>query len=467
MKRFYGTIAAFVALVLIGGVYFLNQGAPDDADELQPDIFSFEAEQLVGIRVVRPDQTIEVKKEGLDWLMVGHPWRPSASMVRRVSHQLHDLSARAVVAEVTDDFKEYGLGEGSIEVTLTLNDGETIIFEAGDPNPTSVSWYLRPKSGNDVFVVKKSAIDYFRLELSHFREKRVSSIDANEAQRVHARLGNRTLEFVKAGTKSWEMRVPTVQRADRQKVRTMLGRTGALKALEFVADAPETLEPWGLDTPPNEIEITLAGDRVIHLNVGEPFDRDGQRVVYVHRKDEHSVYLVKGGFLDAFRESDEQYRDRMVFGHREWNVSKIETDFEGTQIAIHHTTGGWRWPDDAPISGSTGDRLGELVTEVQTLQFYEAPPRGVEFGTSEGTIQFTDEETTFVLKLGPRSERPPENEHQRAERKQYLMVDGHEMTYEIDWSLSEVLRDLHREYARKLERDAEKRLHLEDADATE
>ena len=47
------------------------------------------------------------------------------------------------------------------------------------------------------------------------------------------------------------------------------------------------------------------------------------------------------------------------------------------------------------------------------------------------------------------------------------MVDGHEHIYEVDWGISEVLRDLHREYGRKLERDAEKSLHLEGADVTE
>lgn len=467
MKRFYGTIAAFVVLVLVGGVYLLNQGSKGDAEELQPEIFQFEAEQLVGIKVVRPDQTIEVKKEGVDWKMVGHPWRPSASMIRRVSHQLHDLTARAVVAEVAGDFKEYGLGDGSIQVTLVLQDGSSISFEAGDPNPTSVSWYLRPMPGNDVFVVKKSAIDYFRLDLAHFREKRVSSIDANEAQQVVARIGDRTLEVVKTGTKSWEMRQPVMQRADRQKVRTMLGRTGALKALEFVADAPDSLEPWGLANPPNEIEITLSGDRVIPLSVGAPFEKKGQIVVYVHRKDEDAVYLVKGGFLDAFQKPIGEYKDTIVFGHREWNVSKLETEFEGKNVAIHQSTGGWRWPDDSPISGSTGQRFGELVTEVKALRFLDAAPKGTEFGSKEGTIQFTDGEDTFVLKLGPRWEIPPENEHQRAERKQYLQVEGHESIYEIEWGLSEVLRDLHREYGRKLERDAEKRLHLEAADETE
>ena len=69
--------------------------------------------------------------------------------------------------------------------------------------------------------------------------------------------------------------------------------------------------------------------------------------------------------------------------------------------------------------------------------------------------------------LGPRTETPPVNEFQRAERTQLLMVDGHEHIYEVDWGISEVLRDLHREYGRKLERDAEKSLHLEGADVTE
>ena len=248
LKRFYGTIATLVVLVLITGLYVVNQGARDDGEELQPEIFRFEAEQLVGIRVVRPDQTIEVKKNGLDWEMVGYPWRPSASMVRRVSHQLHDLTARAVVAEVQGDFDEYGLGDGSIAVTLTLEDGEIIAFEAGDPNPTSVSWYIRPIPGDDVFVVKKSAIDYFRLELSHFREKRVSVIDANEAQRVRATVDGRTIEVTKTGTKRWEMRAPIEQRADRQKGPNDAGANWSVKGLSVCCRCARFSERVGIGT---------------------------------------------------------------------------------------------------------------------------------------------------------------------------------------------------------------------------
>ena len=92
----------------------------------------------------------------------------SASMVRRVSHIT--TSRRAVVAEVQGDFDEYGLGDGSIAVTLTLEDGEIIAFEAGT-EPDICELVYTPGTGDDVFVVKKSAIDYFRLELSHFRRK--------------------------------------------------------------------------------------------------------------------------------------------------------------------------------------------------------------------------------------------------------------------------------------------------------
>ena len=148
-------------------------------------------------------------------------------------------------------------------------------------------------------------------------------------------------------------------------------------------------------------------------------------------------------------------------------MSKIETNFEGQSIAIHQSTGGWRWPDDAPISGSTGQRFGDLVTEIEALSFHDSPPKSASFGKKEGSVTFTDGDTTFVLKLGPRTETPPVNEFQRAERTQLLMVDGHQHIYEVDWGISEVLRDLHREYGRKLERDAETSLHLEGADVTE
>ena len=161
-----------------------------------------------------------------------------------------------------------------------------------------------------------------------------------------------------------------------------------------------------MEPPAHEIEITMSGDREVHLSVGEPFEQDGQQVVHVYRHDEKAVYLVKAGFLDAFREPVAQYKDRLIFGHREWNVSKIETNFEGQSIAIHQSTGGWRWPDDAPISGSTGQRFGDLVTEIEALSFHDSPPKSATFGKKEGRVTFTDGDTTFVLKLGPRTETP-------------------------------------------------------------
>ena len=359
MKRFTGAAIALVCLLVVSVLYWVNENSTPIEEELQPVIFKFEADQLVAIKVQRPDLTIDLVEESGTWTMKGQPWRPSASMVRRVSHQLHDLTARATVVETTDNLKEYGLGEGSIQVDMRMRNGDTISFQAGDPNPTSVSWYIRPIPGNEVFVVKKSAIDYFRLDLIHFRENRVGVIDANEAERVEASVDGREIEVVKVGPKTWDMNKPIRQRADRQQVRTMLGRTGALKALQFLADGPEDLSPWGLDPAPHFVKITMSGGRVVSLRVAEPTLENGKPVTVIYREEDKSVYKVKGGFLEAFRRSADTYRDRLILGFREWDVGAVTAKKGKASITIRNSSGGWRWPDDALISGATGKRLSD------------------------------------------------------------------------------------------------------------
>ena len=148
IRRFRGTLLALGALLVVLGVAAALELRPDrPPDEALPDeIFRFEKGDLVGFEVVRPDATIAVRKVDGVWKVDGQPWRPNKAMIRRVGHQLHDLDARADVVEASEtaDLARYGLGPDAIRVTLTLADGRALAFAVGDPNPTSVSYYMRP-----------------------------------------------------------------------------------------------------------------------------------------------------------------------------------------------------------------------------------------------------------------------------------------------------------------------------------
>ena len=100
--------------------------------------------------IVRMARSSIIEKDG-KWWIEGTDWQAGLTMVNRIRHQLHNLEARAKVTREKDDLDLYGLGKG-IRVELMLNSGKKIEFLAGDPNPTGVSYYIRPLPGIPLFI---------------------------------------------------------------------------------------------------------------------------------------------------------------------------------------------------------------------------------------------------------------------------------------------------------------------------
>lgn len=461
MKRFKGAIIALVALAVVAIAVIVvdarqaREGLPQ---EIQPTLFRFEEEDLVGIEVVRPDLTLHLMRaDDGAWSMEGRPFRPRRSMVRRVAHQLHDLNARTQVVEAPESLEEYGLGEGAIRVTLSLAGGQTLAFEAGDPNPTGVSYYIRPLPGDTVYTVKKSAVDYYRLDLEQFREHRFASLDADLADSIDAEVDGRVLRFHRSD-EGWLMTEPEAWDASRQEVRTMLGRTGALKATAYVADQPEDLSPWGLDAPRHTVRIGLSTGDAVTLYVGDLVPDTDPAERYVYRVEDDAVYAAREDFLEAFRLPVVQYRRRDVLGLHEWDLAALTLTREGRVLRITRTADGWRWPDGSHIPGSTPRRVATKAADLQVHGFHDEPPEvdpGLEVPWATLELEVAETGAVHVVRLGAVV---PE----AVEDLRFVAVDDRATLYEVESDLAEVVGDLEREYARKLERDAEKNLELDE-----
>lgn len=487
MNRFRGALALLAICALLGLGLWLTRTPPGVEVELTPAVFRFEKEDLVGVKVVRPDGSgIELVEQEGKWRVVGEPWRPSRAMVRRIGHQLHDLTARAVVAEGVTDPETYGLGAAAIRVALTLRDGQKIEFEAGDPNPSSVSWYLRPLPGDTVYVVKKSAIDYYRLSIEEFRERKFAQLDADAATAityVGPEGAERRFEREppppvgdepKGG--AWRMTTPVAWAANREEIRSMLGRSGALKADVFVEDGPQDLAAFGLDKPRAKVTIALRGADPVTLVVGAIAPTPSEHVGdtherrYVLRAEDDAIYVARVGFLEAFEAPIETYRRRDVVGRHAWDVRRYVVTRGGVAIAVEKSSDGWRWPDGGPIPGSTPERVASTAAELQALAFHDADvaASGLAAPSFEIALSFADGARTITV--GSAFEGPPEPApaipagmglappKPRSGTRYYARLDGDPVTYEVDDRLAETVDDLFREYARKGERDAEKRI---------
>ena len=118
-------------------------------------LFRFEKEEVVRVEIRRPLDTLVLSDSAEGWRVEPGGFPASRSMVSRIKHQLHDLDARARVVEGAQAPALYGLGDQAIEVSLSMRNGEVVRFAAGDPNPTSVSFYIRPLPGDVIYLIDR------------------------------------------------------------------------------------------------------------------------------------------------------------------------------------------------------------------------------------------------------------------------------------------------------------------------
>lgn len=480
MKAFKGTIiaAALLAVVLLL-VWFVEKPPVDQpkkpkTSEERP-LYTFEKQDLVRVQVKRPDGTeVALKEEPSGWIIEGDGFPASRTMVNRVKHQIHDLTARARVIENPEDPALYGLAAQAVEVTLTLRDGQQIQFRAGDPNPSGVSYYIQPIPGEDVYTVKKSAVDYYSLSFDEFRERRFASFDSKDADGIEADLpGGKRLKMQKSGEDQWELLEPYAMRVSRDSARSLLGRVAVLKAQEFVHDFPDTetadLAQYGLEPPRARITIRFASRDPLVLRVGSsmPNPEGDEELAYMILEGDRTVYAARVGLLEDFTEDPATFRLREIMRISGVDVVEVDAtlnrpvnpgDSLSGQVHLRQVGDTWQWDDGLPVPGSTPRRLAMRAAGVEAEEFVDDHPSSVaRYGLDKplATITVKDQagttRTLLIGDMGPSRQGPEEHLIERA----YARIDGEEPVYLVEKSVLEVLEDALREHGRKAEKDDE------------
>ncbi len=484
MKAFRGSLLAALLLIAVAAAFWLLRPQTDDT---LPDegvrIFSFEKHELVKVHVERPDaDPITLQEQDGRWLIAGTDFVAGRSMVNRVKHQLHDLTSRATVVDAPDSPELYGLGDNAIKVELTLRDGRTLAFEAGDPNPSSVSYYIRPIPGDTVYTVKKSAVDYYSLTLDEFREHRFAGFDSKDVSRMDATVDlpatderpavQRHLELERTGDREWDMLEPVQMAANDDRMRRLLGRVNALKAKDFVeiddAELQARLPEWGLDQPRLDITLSFASRDPLHLMVGgdAPSDNKYEELAYVLIEGDATVYVARRGLLDDFGADLEELRNRRVVRMQEEDVVAVDAtlraepdeDLHG-RAGVRYAAEQWVWRDGVPVPGSTPSRVARYLAELEVQAFVDDDPGdlsqyGLDDPVARVSLRNADDEERVVLIGGAADPLVDPEGHERARR--YAAVEGDPSVYVVDTRVLSVVHDLIREGNRKQAKDLEK-----------
>ncbi len=481
MKQFRGTLLALLVLVLVAGAYAALVYEPvqtpketaaarkkksGPVEEGIP-LYVFEKQDLVRVEVKRPTDTIVLAERGDGWWIEGENFRASKSMVNRVKHQFHDLVSRAIVVEDPEAPALYGLGDSAVRVTLTFRDGTSKAFEAGDPNPSGVSFYLRPIPGDIVYTVKKSAVDYYSLDLSEFRERRFASFDSKDVDALSATLPDgSSLAFQKTGERQWQMLAPRRLPGNDSDVRSLMGRVSAMKAVEFVSDDASELAKYGLDTPRASVTLRFSARKPLTILIG---DRTGAKdgdyfLSYMKVADEDSIYAARDGLLDDYMKDPGEFRltrfvrmdaNRIARLTATWADTGRDADLNKT-VTVRMAADKWQWEDGVLVPGSTPKRVAQRAAGLESEAFVSETADDARYGFDRPLVDVElldlDGTTRRVLigKAGPGVTDPDGRERERY----YARVNDYPEVYLVDGGVCDVVKDLMREHRRKAEADA-------------
>lgn len=467
MKELKGALISIAVLALIGVLYFATQPAeeqvnPQASTDTVPEyLFRFEKQDLIKVEITRPNsEKIVLIENDTNWMIEGTSFAASKTMVNRLKHQLHDLTPRAVVRKDETDLELYGLGKNAIQVTLHFRDGNVTSFNAGDPNPTGVSYYIQTAE-KVVYVVKKSALDYLSHDFDQFREPRFLSFFSTEvaAFEVDYLEKSRRWSFQREGENNWQLTSPQKLDADAEVVRTMLGRISALKATSFF-DPDDRESEFGLQNPRLTVNLTLNDGRRILLRMGDSTNRKQATLSYFQVDGDETIYLCPDSLIDEFSGEVEALRNRKVV-NLDWNdietidatIIRPEEQRPSGNSLVKLVAGQWVWSDGVPVPGSTPRRVAQAIAGISVIEFVDNkktitdPFATIVVSTSKG------EQREIVLGgFGESFTSPEGNEYKR----RYMQLSKQQQVYLIDEHLARVLYDLIREQKRKESSDMEK-----------
>jgi len=471
MKAFRGSALALA--LLVGAfvlVWILKPGLFDRASVGESTIFSFEKHELVRVDVRRPDGTsvVLLEEEGR-WIIEGSGHAAGRSMVHRVKHQIHDLTARASVVEDADNLALYGLGPSQVDVTLSLRDGRAIEFAVGDPNPTSVSYYIQPKDSDTIYTVQKAAVDYYSLTLDEFRERRFATFDTKDVTgfvvAVNVESSQQKLSLERAGARQWNMTSPIEMAVDDDHARRMLGRISALKAIRFESREGVNLSDFGFDEPQLDVTIDFASREDMRVRVGADAESDGrfESLAYVVLDDDDTLFVARSSLLKEFSTDPTAMRNRRIVKMSAKDVVSIDaelapgpdSDMSG-EGRVRFVASQWVWRDGVPVSGSTPKRVAQRFAELEVDDFVDGEVTG-QLGLEEPRARVVlrdDLENERVIRVGGTGEPLIDPEGHPRDRF-YVQVEGEDPVYLVDGGILEVIRDLVRESGRKDTKDQE------------
>lgn len=282
------TLLVLLALtVILGGFIFLFEKDLPSTDELRQQekkLLRLAVADIEGLTIegressLRFERREDIEADGevadiddptrsVIWYLV-EPLEARADGIK-VADLLKDLVALESGQRLDSvDNAQSGLDDPEVKVTLQAAEGDHTLF-FGDEIPASNDRIVAIEGESGGHVAPASVVFELRRSASEWRDKSLMTGLRSEVEKVVVTSAGNRLAFEDRAGEFW-LSEPLSDRADKDRIGSLLGAVLGLRAESFVEASLLTDTGLGLEPPKTHIEVTFAGrDDVVDILLGD------------------------------------------------------------------------------------------------------------------------------------------------------------------------------------------------------
>jgi hypothetical protein len=496
----FRTTLILLILVAAGGVFFwlgpwiapLPPPGPaaastNDAGTLNVLQDDITPEKLTRIQLRHGDRDVILERSPSgEWTLPGK-WPTRKAEVDELVHLVGGLRSRFAAYPLGDppDLKRYGLDRSPLTITANVADKEFRLAFGEEPveeesrtsnrfsRPTYVRLDERPEAIRltpGIIAALDRPADFYQQRRLFPSERVARDGDSQEkverltAQSVVIKGKDSGYTLVRAG-EDWELQEPVRDRADPDKLKTILTAVPDIWAEQFVVNPKPDLAEYGLKEPEQTVRVTRPGGDTVTLLIGRqsqvktrtvmrPAPNFGggppmppQREVlhdeyrFAKLQDNHQIFEVKADKPKDLFVAADTLRDAHLARFTSGDARQVELSQNGQEIVLVKEKDKWRLQKPLEAEAETS-KVTELLDKLSGLQAREkdvldkADPKAYGLDKPLATVKVTIEEggkgqddakpkktKAFSFHLG---------KHDTEKSKLYVQVAGWERVNAVD-----------------------------------
>jgi hypothetical protein len=359
-------------LVLAGALvaYLVVYELPQAEREATKDkLLSVDKDTITGVTLVYPDREIELKKGDGGWRLVRPVDAPGdEATIKGMLGMVVDAEVQRTLDDTPADLAAFGLDKPNVVVRLTAKDASPPPISVGKNTSIGGKTYVRKGDEPKLYLTTSVIQTGLNKQVKDLRDKQILIFQDTDVTRVAIRRATgETTTLVRGDGDNWT--VADGQPADSTEVRSYLASLRAARAVDFADEAPQTLTPYGLDTPRLSVTVTAKEGAEQTLALGGERTEGNAHQVFGLRQGVATVYALGDWSYRSLDKGTNQFRDKTVLKLEPTKINRVDLTRRegGSVVLVRKPEGGWRFESGAEGKTNEGP-VTRLLEDVEELK---------------------------------------------------------------------------------------------------